>query len=115
MALKGIDDFKHQKECGGVYVSLFILFLCELPVGHHVPYDLRLVKRALLELFVLKVDDLKEFEDLRLEPFLVDSELLDNFTFDVGKRLVGLDLYEDGVPNREIDGDRNLPLAHQCH
>ncbi len=90
---KGKDNFEHEKESGGIDVSLLIFFLGQLPVSHNIPHDLILVDGSLLKLLVLEVHDFEEAEHLGAEAILVDAELPDDLLFYVGEGAVGLDFH----------------------
>ena len=86
--LKAVDHFEHEKEGGRRTVGLFVFLLGQLPVGHDVPHDLRLVDGRLLQLLVLKIDYLEEPEHLGSNAVTVDAELLNDSLLDIGKGVI---------------------------
>lgn len=88
--LKAVDHFEHEEEGGRRTVGLFVFFLGQFPVGHDIPHYLGLVDGRLLQLLVLKIDDLKKPEHLRSNAVTIDAELLYDSLLDICEGVVGL-------------------------
>lgn len=97
MAFKGISNFEHEEKVGRFYAALKIFFLSYLPISDHIPDHTRLFDRVFLQLFIVKVDDLKESEILWLEPVDIDVKSLHSLLFDICKVIERLDTNDDAV------------------
>jgi hypothetical protein len=94
---EAVYHFEHEEEGRRRTIGLFILFLCQLPIGHDIPYDLPFIDWRFLQLLILEINYFEETEHLRSNTFRVDSKLVDDSLLDICEGVVGLDSNEDAV------------------
>ncbi len=94
---KGVYNFQYKEEDWRRVISLLILLLYELYLGHIVPHRSILIDWRFVKGTIVEANYLKKPKHVWFDSLGIDSELIQCFFFNVSKGVIRFDIDEYAV------------------
>ena len=114
-ALKDVSYLIHKEEIGRFYLVFLIFCFSELPICHHIPHQISLPYRCLIQFLIIKINHLIKGKKFLRITQSINSKPVHTSHLDICKSIKRFHFNKDTVSCWEIDRNRDLSFTHQTH